>query len=85
MGKQKNLKKKNHLVTTTITLSKPEETIAEWIGLPAVPEGSPSSLDRYWSPTYKLYHKTTFTNQFKSTKQYNYYSNTIPYKPSSCE
>jgi hypothetical protein len=36
-----------YLITTTITLSIPEETIAECIGLPAVPEGSPSSLDRY--------------------------------------
>lgn len=52
-------------MTTTITLSKPEETIADWIGLPAVPEGSPSSLDLYWSPTYVLYQKTTLINQSK--------------------
>ena len=41
-----------YLITTTITLSIPEERIAECIGLPAVPDGSPSSLDRYWSPTW---------------------------------
>ena len=36
-----------NLITTTITLSIPEESIAVCIGFPAVPEGSPSSLDRY--------------------------------------
>lgn len=41
-----------YLITTTITISSPEETMAECIGFPAVPEGSPSSLLRYWSPSY---------------------------------
>lgn len=36
-----------HLMTTTITISIPEETMAEYIGFPAVPDGSPSSLLRY--------------------------------------
>lgn len=40
-----------YVITTTITLSTPEETIAEYIGFPAVPDGSPSSLHWYWSPT----------------------------------
>lgn len=35
-----------NLMTTTITLSNPEEQIADSIGFPAVPDGSPSSLDR---------------------------------------
>lgn len=54
-----------NLITTTITLSIPEETIAECIGLPAVPDGSPSSLDRYWSPTWDV--KTLHWMKFLET------------------
>ena len=41
-----------HLVTTTMALSMPAPSIALRIGLPPVPPGSPSSLNRYLSPTY---------------------------------
>lgn len=40
-------------MTTTMTLSIWEERIADWIGLPAVPDGSPSSLQRLCCPTLK--------------------------------
>lgn len=36
----------SYLMTTTIILSIPEEAIADCIGFPAVPDGSPSSLLR---------------------------------------
>lgn len=33
-----------YLITTTMTISMPDEMMAEYIGFPAVLEGSPSSL-----------------------------------------
>jgi hypothetical protein len=37
-------KKNDYLITTTITISMPDEIMAEYIGFPAVLDGSPSSL-----------------------------------------
>jgi hypothetical protein len=34
----------SYLITTTMTMSMPDEMMAEYIGFPAVLEGSPSSL-----------------------------------------
>lgn len=40
-----------HLITRTHTPSRPSPSIAARIGRPAVPPGSPSSLERYCCPT----------------------------------
>lgn len=57
-----------HLITTTITLSNPEASMAASMGLPAVPDGSPSSEDRNWSPTYETGNNTHELN-YKGKKR----------------
>lgn len=47
--------------------------MADCMGLPAVPDGSPSSDDRYWSPTYEVSDNITGLNKGRKTNGYVYH------------